>query len=374
MFTKVKENFSWMKSLFIGLLCIITSNHICAFALKAKYKAAIFTQVTIPSCGDESQSMPALPKDPRAELYYRAAQKILGQNDTEHYKQMYLLADKAAQMGHWQAKLLMANLYLRNSHSEYAEFNPKKAKAYVTDLLEQNVPAAFYVMGQYKLNGMPEFVNDPIPASVYLFEAAKLNDPKALSDMYDIFMSVGRAKEARAFLDCAVKQTQGTSSALYKMANVLEEQADTEEQQVASFKLLYSAAKAGSYEAIVSFPNKEAYYKQQYDKEFFSKDFLGRMKRFQDAMNALYTHTDLYRKELGKSDEVRGNIFLTFPNLEKILPFPPAQLPEWNGDISLALSDDYLKIYQTDFDYDALVKEAQSIKIDEPSTITEQKK
>lgn len=374
MLAKVKKYPNLMKGLFIGWLCVVTSQ-VFAFDLKAKYKEMNFTQATVPACGDESQYIPALPTDPRAELYYQAARKILGQDDTSHYQQMYILGDKAAQMGHWQAKLLMASLYLRNSHSEYTEFNPAKAKDYVTELLEQNVPEAFYAMGQYKLNGMPDFIKDPIPASVYLFEAAKLNSPRALSDMYDIFMSVGRAKDARAFLDCAVKQKQGTASSLYKMANVLEEQANTEAELEKSFELLYSAAKAGSYDAIASFPNKEVYYKQQYSKEFFNKEFLDRMQKFQDAMNALYTHNDPYRKAQGKNEKVKGNIFLTFPNLDKVLPFPPAKLPEWKGDISIALSLDYLKIYQTDFDYDKLVKEAQAINTDpQPNKVEQPKK
>lgn len=374
MFAKVKKYPSLTKGLIIGFLCVVTSQ-LFAFDLKAKYKEMNFTQATVPECGDESKNIPALPTDPRAELYYQAARKILGQDDTGHYQQMYILADKAAQMGHWQAKLFMASLYLRNSHSEYAEFNPEKAKRYVTELLEQNVPEAFYVMGQYKLNGMPEFIKDHIPASVYLFEAAKLNSPRALSDMYDIFMSVGRAKDAKAFLDCAVEQKQGTASSLYKMANVLEERASTEADLEKSFEVLYSAAKAGNYDAIASFPNKEVYFKQQYGKEFFDKEFLARMQKFQDAMNAQYTHNDPYRKAEGKNEKVKGNIFLTFPNLDKVLPFPPAKLPEWKGDISLALSPEYLKFYQTDFDYDQLVKEAQAINTDsKPNKVESPKK
>lgn len=364
MFASIRKYCVLFNAVFVCLIGFVSSE-VFSFDLKAVHKEIIFTQVTMPACGDQTQYLPALPKDPRAELYYEAARKILGQNDDVHFKHMYILADKAAQMGHWKAKLMMANLYLRNTHNNYSDYNPTKAKKYVLELIEQNVPEAFYVMGQYKLNGMPEFVKDPIPASVYLFEAAKLNYPKALADMYDTFMSVGRAKEAKNTLACAVKQKQDTASSLYKMANVLEEQATTEQLLIEAFKFLYNAAKMGSYDAIDSFPNKERYFEQQYNKAFFSKEFLARIRVFQDAMNSFYTHEDPYRKSKGIDPKVKGNIYLTFPRLEAVVPFPPSVLPEWKEDISIALDPPSLTIYRTDFNYDQLVKEATAIKVEQ---------
>lgn len=368
-----KLKYGMLKCLLVGLLTVSTT----AFALdlNAKYKEINFLTVETPTCGDEVENIPPLPKDVRADSYYQVAMKILGQNDTDHYKQMFILANKSAEMGHWQAKLLMASLYLKNSKSYYTEYDPKKARTYVDELLQENVPAAFYAMGQYKLNGMPEFRNATIPASVYLFEAAKLGNPDALSDMYDIFVSVGRAKDGKTLLDCAVKQKQGTVVALLKMANVLEGDASTEAELIDSFKYLYQATKAGNYNAIDSFANKENYYKQQYGKTFFGKEFLDRMTVLQNAKNSVYIHRDAVRKEQGRNEEVRGNANLTFPNLERVVPFPPAQLPDWNNDIRVALSADGLKLYDTDFDYDQLAKEAAAIKIEKPeSDGVEQKK
>ncbi|MFD1259990.1 sel1 repeat family protein [Entomomonas asaccharolytica] len=359
-----KLNYGMLKYLLVGFLTISTPA--LALDLNATHKEINFLTVALPTCGEESENIPALPEDPRADLYYKVAMKILGQNDTDHYKQMFILADKSAEMGHWNAKLLMASLYLKNSNSYYTEYDPKKARMYIDKLLQKNVPGAFYAMGQYKLNGMPEFRNAPIPASVYLFEAARLNNPDALSDMYDIFVSVGRIKDANALLDCAVKQKQGTASALMKKANVLEGEASTEAELIGSFKYLYEATKAGNYNAIASFPNKENYYKQQYGKTFFDKEFLERMSIFQNAKNSIYIHRDPIRKAQGRNDEVKGNASLTFPNLEKVLPFPPDELPDWDRNIRVVLSEDDLKFYDTDYDYDELAKEAAAIKIEKP--------
>lgn len=364
-----------LNSVLVGLLT--TSSVVFGFDLNATYKEVNFAVVDVPACGNEADFTPALPKDKRANFYYQVAQKILGQNDVGHYEQMYILGDKAAEMGDWRAKLLMANLYLKNANakSQYTNYNPKKAKAYIDDLIKQNVPAAFYAMAQYKLNGMEEFRNEPVPVSVLLFEAAKLSNPDALSDMYNIYISFGRFKEGEKLLDCAVKQKYGVASALLKKANALEVNANTEQELVESFKYLYKAAKAGSYEAIASFPNKEAYYRQQFGKAFFGQDFLGRMEYFQMVKSSLYFHRDPYRKSLGVDDKIKGNMYLAFPHLEKVLPFPPATLPSWNRDVSVTLSPDTVEAYQTDFDYNKLVKEATAINVDKTvSDVAEQKK
>lgn len=348
-------------SLLAGL--IAASLNVFAFDLQEKRKEINFLTVDLPVCNNNAESALKLPSDPRAELYYQAAMKILGQNDTEHYSQMYVLADKAAEMGHWQAKLLAARLFLKRSNSEYTNYQPEKAKAYIVELLQQNIPAAYYAVGQLKLDGVEVFRSIPIPASVFLFEAAKLNYPNALSDVHDIFISVGRKKEANDLLDCAISQKQDNAEALFKKSNELETNATTEAEYIESFKYLYQAIKAGSYNALASLPNKENYYKQQYGQEYFSKEFLARMDTLQKAKNPVYIGRDFYRRSSGKPDEVKGNSKLTFPKLEKIAPLPPEKLPVWNGDIAVAMSDKGAERYRTDYDYAQLAKEAEAIVI-----------
>lgn len=356
-----------VKSLLAGMLITIHSSW--AFDLNKKYADVNFLTVDAPVCIEEGQAAPLSVTDERADKFYHAALKILGQNDVQYYPQMYILADKAAAMGHWRAKLLAATLYLRRSDSEYSEFEPKKAKTYITELMNQNVPRAFYLMGQYKSNAFPVFKDDPIPASVYLLEAAKLNDANALSDMYDLFLSAGRSEEADALLNCAIAQGRDNATALLKKANILEANESSQKDLIEAYRYLYQAAKAGSYTAIASFPDKANYYKQQYGNILFSNEFLDRMKVLQNAKNVAYIHLDPYRKSLGLNDKVKGDSRLTFPNLEKVVPFPPARLPEWQRDISDALSEEGAKIYREDLNYNKLVEEAKSIKVPEVKEI-----
>lgn len=363
----IMKKYSYLKcGLLVGLL--VASVNIFAFDLNEKRKEVNFITVELPVCNDNSEDSLTLPEDPRAELYYQAALKIFGQNDVDHYPQMYILTNKAAEMGHWRAKLMAARLYLKHSDSEYTDYQPEKAKAYMVEMLQQNIPAAYYAMGQFKSNGVEVFRSIPIPASVFLFEAAKLNYPDALSDVHDVLMSVGRSKEASAMLDCAVSKKQDNAEALFKKSNELETNATKESEIIDSFKYLYQAIKAGSYNALASIANKESYYKQQYDKDYFSKEFLERMTVLQKAKNSIYINRDVYRKSLGKPEEVRGNSVLVFSNLEKIAPLPPENLPNWNGDIALAMSEKGAVNYRTDYDYDQLVKEAEAIVVNKEQT------
>lgn len=353
-----------VKSL-LAASALMISHASWAFDFNKKYTEVNFLTVDVPTCVGVDKYFPPLPADERADKFYHAALKILGQNDIKNYPQMYVLADKAAEMGHWRAKLLAASLYLRNSDSAYSEFKPEKAKKYIVELMNQNVPKAFYLMGQYKSTGVKGFKEDPIPVTVYLLEATKLNDPSALSDMYDILLSTGRADDANALLNCAIAQKEDNAAALLKKANILESSEKSEKELIEAYKHLYQAAKAGSYTAIASFADKESYYKQQYGNTLFSNEFLERMKVLQNAKNVAYIHLDPYRKSLGINDKVKGNSRLTFPNLEKVAPFPPEKLPDWQRDISVALSDEGAKIYREDLDYDKLVEEANAIKLPE---------
>lgn len=367
---RIMKKYSYLKyGLLVGLL--IASVNTFAFDLKEKRKEVNFITAELPVCNDASEDALKLPEDPRAELYYQAAMKIFGQNDTDHYPQMYILANKAAEMGHWRAKLMIVRLYLKHSDSEYTDYQPEKAKAFMIEMLQQNIPAAYYAMGQFKSNGTEVFRSIPIPASVFLFEAAKLNYPDALSDVHDIFMSMGRTKDANIMLDCAVGKKQDNAEVLFKKSNELETNATKEAEVMDSFKYLYQAIKAGSYNALASIANKESYYKQQYGKDYFSKEFLERMTMLQKAKNSVYLNRDIYRKSLGKPDEMRGNATLVFSNLEKVAPLPPETLPQWNGDISLAMSEKEATNYRTDYDYDQLVKEAEAIVVKKEQPVEE---
>ena len=330
-----------------------------AFDINKKQEKINFVTVAMPVCQDARRFEPPLPKDPDADLYYRAANKIKGQRDTANFRNMYILARKAADMGHWKAKLLMADLYLQKTPNYYYEFKPDQARAYIDELMSQNIPVAFYEMSKNRSAGYGGFKTSPAPASFYLYRAAESGDPDAMVSVSNIFLTVKRYKESRVLLECGFKYggggTAANSLAIDEFLN-----ARTQEDWVRGFYYLYAGAKAGDRESMAEMQMREAMYqKKNPRRHYLHGEFVRRAKVLSFAMNPQFYHDDPYRKAKGLPYSVKGNIGLKFPNLEKIIPLPPATLPPWNEDITVGMSAQDAEDYRTDFDYDRLVAKIQ---------------
>ncbi|WP_195432683.1 hypothetical protein [Morganella morganii] len=329
-----------------------------AFDINKKQEKINFVTVAMPVCQDARRFDPPLPKDPDADLYYRAAKKILGQRDTANYKNMHIIGRKAADMGHWKAKLLMAGLYMQNTKNYYSEPKPEQARAYIDELMSQNVPEAFYFMSQRRSKSRSGFKTAPAPASFYLYRAAELGDPDAMVSVSNIFLTVKRYKESRALLECGFKYGGGGSAA-NSLAIDESLNARTQEDWVRAFYYLYAGAKAGDRESMAEMQMQEAEYQQKNPRYYLNAEFVRRADVLSLAMNPQFHHDDPYRKAKGLPYRVKGNIDLKFPNLEKIIPLPPATLPPWNDDITVGMSAQDAEDYRTDFDYDRLVAKIQ---------------
>ncbi|HDU8646358.1 hypothetical protein [Morganella morganii] len=330
-----------------------------AFDINKKQEKINFVTVATPVCQDARRYDPPLPKDPDAGLYYRAANKIKGQRDTANFRNMYILARKSADMGHWKAKLLMADLYLQKTPNYYYEFKPDQARAYIDELMSQNIPVAFYEMSKNRSAGYGSFKTSPAPASFYLYRAAELGNPDAMVSISNIFLIVKRHKESRALLECGFKYGGGGSAA-NGLAISESLNARTQEDWIRAFYYLYAGAKAGDRESMAEMQMQEAEYQQKNPGRYYlNGEFVRRAQVLSLAMNPQFHHDDPYRKAKGLPYRVKGNIELKFPDLEKIIPLPPATLPPWNEDITAGMSTQDAADYRTDFDYDRLVAKVQ---------------
>lgn len=61
---------------------------------------------------------------------------------------MHIFARESAKLGHWKAKLLLAEIYLQRPDGYCLEFRPEQSRAYINEFMEQGVPEAFYFMSQ----------------------------------------------------------------------------------------------------------------------------------------------------------------------------------------------------------------------------------
>ncbi|MBK5142999.1 sel1 repeat family protein [Budviciaceae bacterium BWR-B9] len=315
-----------------------------------------FLTVSEPNCVDPESHLPALISDPRADIYYRAAKKIAGQQDGNYFTHMFTLGKKAADLGHWRAKLFMAELYMTTS---YNRLNPKQARIYLDELMEQDIPGAFYLMSQYRQRGGDDFDNAPSPASAYLYESARRGDPRGMVDVANIFRNVKRYQSAEKLIQCGIKYGHGIAAQDRSMSISINSGMNKESWKEA-FRYNYLSAVAGDSDGLHGFSSLDRHYQILFGESFAApnKEYAKRSDKLWIMTRPGFHHDDPDRKRRGLPFRVKGNTSYKLPNLDKVLPFPPpAKLPAWNGDFSVLLSAEDAKEYRTDYHYDRLVKE-----------------
>lgn len=323
-----------------------------AFDITKKQPKINFLTIPTPAC--KAATLPPVIADTRANTYYQAARKIAGQGDGAHYSQMLILGRKAADLGHWPAKLFMAEQYMEKSGRR---FNAKQARIFLDELMQQGVPGAFYLMSQARNQGGPDFDNAPSPASAYLYESARLGDPRGLVAVANIFSIVKRHREAAQLIECGIQLGAGIAAS--DKARSISINAGTNiDSWHEVFRLEFLAAKAGDPDGLHGFSFQNRYFKMKYNRSFMSEEYEKRMNDIWIMTRQGFWHDDPYRKSKGLPHRVKGRNDYKLPNLAKVVPFPPtATLPTWNGDFSVLLSDEDALIYRTDYNYERLIKE-----------------
>lgn len=287
-----------------------------------------------------------------AEEYYQIANKLWGERETGLYPQMYAMGTKAAKMGDWRAKLLMAQLHMIKPVKEfgvieYTEYDPQQARAYIDELMQQQVAGAFYHMSLWRNSQEEGFTKSPSPASAYLHQSVQMGYPRAVLYMANLRLSRKNAVEAQQYTACAAQLGSGRALNLLALATNMkaENQADWDR----AFLYLYRSAQAGYYESFNEFTQFNDDYKQMMGKNYLSPAFLARVNQFRTALDTTRFYPDPYRKKMGRHPDKKPSLTWTFSHLNRVLPLPPAKLPAWNGDISLALSDGDAKYYREDY-------------------------
>lgn len=344
-------------SMVVILITGIVSFNVRAGPPVLSEKKINFVNVPVPECYRPVE--PVLSSAPYSTIdtYYRAANKIKGQRDVMFYKQMYVLGRKAADSGHWKAQLMMAELYLRRENpSYYVEYNPQQARVYLDILMRQNVAKSFALM----VENRRLYKDVKIPQSAFLFQAAALGDPESMVSVAKIFQTVKRFDDANKLLSCALKY-DGGGAALDDLATDIVFHAGKNMQEWdKGFGYYLAAAKSGYIDAlsgIMFYDDRDFRPKFKYY-YFTNPEYARRMHTLMVLADPLFYHDDISQK--GKKRRVQGNDNYRYPNLNKVLPFPPVKnLPPWNDDITVLLSDEDKRDYQTDYDYKRLAKEIQ---------------
>ncbi|WP_395069427.1 tetratricopeptide repeat protein [Paraburkholderia silvatlantica] len=272
------------------------------------------------TCVYQDQHLP--PADPQAELWF---QQALALDDPDvYYKnrdwtRIYQLYQQAAQRNHWKAMLNLASLIL--SSYPVPEHDLEVAIRWVEKAMQLGVPDAWDRMGVYHQNGVVQGGN-ATTAYAFFQRAADMGSPAAMTFFGDKLGGTyddaggdfwGNRPIAIEMLQCAM--AQGYGDAAYQLG-LLQMSGFSKEGKAQALKTFHEGVKLGSAECAGALS-------AEFDGMNLS-DGTGLVDRVDDARSNRYS-------VLAQALEFYGDR-LKLPNLDKVLPLPPAPLPKWDGN------------------------------------------
>jgi uncharacterized protein len=253
------------------------------------------------------------PITPEAEALFQQAQAAtsfdLWPEQRDHAKAAALY-EGAMKLGHWKAQFNLAGLYLQGKGVPQ---DSEKALQLTEDLMRKGVPAAWDNMGAYYMGGIGGLKQDATVAYAFWQKAADMGSMaaqaylgKKLDANHDEPPSFwGNRPVALKMLECAY--AQGSPEGTFELGLTLKQIDNNYER---ALKVLHEGVKLGSEKSAGSL---SASFRQGKALVGSTAD-VSRADRYHALADALYRNPDL-----------------RFPNLDKVLPLPPARLPFWDG-------------------------------------------
>lgn len=267
------------------------------------------------TCQIEAGKVP--PIDAEADAWFLEARAL--ETDPElfeeerDWKKIVRLTRQAAERRHWKAMLNLASLYLEGRDPERGV---EDAVLLVEQGMRLGIPAAYDRMGTYHMNGAVQ--GDASQAYAFWQRAAEMGNPHAMTFLAEKLMATwDNPKEGfwanipvgTKMLECAYGQGDGEAALAlhyeYKRARTLE-------GKDRAMRVLHEGVKLGCAEC--------AHYLQiEFDDPKPTK--------------MIVPHRDKVRSERYEmlADALDFNPNRRFPNLDKMIPLPPARLPPWDG-------------------------------------------
>ncbi|TWI60944.1 TPR repeat protein [Pseudoduganella lurida] len=246
--------------------------------------------------------------------------------DDRDYKRIVELTKRAADRKYWKAMLNLASFYIEGYDPPHGAEDAVKI---VEAAMLSGIPAAFERMGTYYMNGTGVRA-DATKAYAFLQKAALMGDPSAQAYLGDRLGAVSddnlpgywaNIPVAVKMLECSVSQGYGPAAhALHYM--YLEPPLPdgktfgpvTPETRKKALHILHEGVKYGCSTCA--------------GKLFIEFDHPRNLSEM------VVPFADKARGERYRmlADALEFNPRFRFPNLDKILPLPPAIIPTWNGD------------------------------------------
>ena len=263
------------------------------------------------------------PFDAQADAWFLEARALENAEifvDDRDYKKIVSLTRQAAERRHWKAMLNLASFYLEGQDPPHGAEDAVKL---VEGAMRLGVPAAYDRMGTYYMNGTG-VRRDTTRAYAFWQEAARRGSPEALSFIGRQMISIKDAPERSRWanvkvgikmLECAF--AQGYGPAAFQLGLVYSMPFGhnaTREELAHALKVFHDGVKFGCQLCAASLSI-----------QFNEPLDLTRMV-------APYIDKARAARYVILSDALSFDPDRRFPNLDNVLPLPPANLPPWNGD------------------------------------------
>ena len=261
------------------------------------------------TCAHEADRLPAL--DPQADSLFHYANYLEKRTPKPDYNDIARYYRIAAAYGHYKA-----NSNLQKLVSEGYADSPNPAKetiALAAQLIDQGVPGGYYDIGYYLDDGYG-LKQDSEMALRYFRKGADLGSPEAQNYVADKLSPIDIAPViGRQMYQCAVDQGFGAAATTLgidlKNKKLYPEAVKTFQKGVAEGNpMSASFLESGFNGPLVT--NQLDYLALAYDPE--------RVRRYELIWKFLTSRTDLGFKP-------------KLPDIEQIVPLPPAPLPPWDG-------------------------------------------
>ena len=278
----------------------------------------------LPACARWKDHMPAN-RDPAAYRLYIEARKvwrskIAWQFTREEATRILTDVKKAAELGDWGARALMAHFYLHGlgvlESNHVLDADPVKSVEIARLAAKEMQPWGLYDLGVAYEHGYGGAPYDVDLAWTYYLRAAQLGSPEAQMALAQAYSKAGRHGDETTMLQCAYQQGYGPAAhelALYARVNKRFQEA---------IDLYQNGVKFGSAECARDL-------RIMFDQGYWA---IG-SDREKGALSALGVQVDAERERRYDAiyDALQINPDLKLSRLDQVLPLPPAKLPPWSG-------------------------------------------
>lgn len=277
-------------------------------------------------CQTEASKVP--PVDAQADDWFLEARAMEDGSvyvDDVDYKKVVRLTRQAAERHHWKAMLNLASLYVEGRDPPNGE---SEAVALVSQAMGLGVPAAYDRMGTYYLNGTGVNANAD-RAYAFFQKAAQMGNPQAMAFLGEKMDAGadglkpgywGNIPIAIKMFECALAQGYGPAAVemkpMYEVPRAPDGRelgSETPETRDRVMRALHEGVKGGC-----------KYCADRLFLEFARPDEL-------ESMFVPFIDKARGQRYDMLGDALSFNPDRRFPNLDKILPLPPAPLPPWDG-------------------------------------------